>query len=58
MTISFSTHFHFYKCNEYMCMIIGRSRRGAEVAQAPSLFLGHAQAREAEKSDFWGWVSC
>ena len=39
-------------------MIIGRSSRGAEVAQAPSLFLGHAEARRAEKSDFWGWVSC
>lgn len=33
-------------------MIIGRFSRGAEVAQAPSLFLGHAEARGAEKVIF------
>ena len=38
-------------------MIIGRPSRGAEVAQAPSLFLGHAEARRAEKSYFWGRAS-
>ena len=38
-------------------MIIGRSSSGPEVAQVPSLFLGHAEASEAEKSYFWGWAS-
>ena len=39
-------------------MIIGRPSRGAEVAQAPSLFLGHhAEAHRAEKSYFWGRAS-
>ena len=39
-------------------MIIGRPSRGAEVAEAPSLFLGHhAEARRAEKSYVWGWAS-
>ena len=33
-------------------MIIGRSTRGPEVAQAPSLFLGHAEARRTEKRYF------